>query len=129
MDLYNYYLSRGDERVKEWFGMKDPILTGYILLAYVIAIPLIKYLMKDRKAFELRNFLYLYNFFQVIASFYIFAEILVVAVQSKYSLKCETVNYANDPLAVRMARVLWLYYVIKLVDLIDTVRNCSFYFC
>ena len=106
--------------------MEDPILTLIILAAYILSIILIKFFMKNREAFELKNFLLVYNFFQVVASFYIFYEVLTVAIQSRYSLTCEVVNYSNDSLAVRMARALWLYYVIKLVDLLDTVSKINY---
>jgi hypothetical protein len=102
MDIYNYYLSRGDERVKDWFGMRDPVLPGIILVVYVLSIVAIKRVMANRAAFELKNFLIVYNFLQVLASLYIFVEVLTVAWLSGYSLKCEPVNYSNNPLAVRV---------------------------
>lgn len=62
-----------------------------------------------------------YNLFQVIASFYIFYEILISAVKSRYSLVCQPVDYSNNELSLRMANALWMYYVTKIIDLIDTV--------
>lgn len=119
---YDYYMSRGDERVKDWFGMEDPILTAWILVAYVVSIVGIRIIMNDRKPFELRAFIFIYNIGQVLASFYIFVEILIVSISSKYDLVCEPVNYSpTDKLALRMAKAMWLYYIMKLIDLIDTV--------
>nr|QBO55913.1 elongation of very long chain fatty acid 9c [Brachionus koreanus] len=121
IDSYNYYMSRGDYRVNNWFGMDSPWLTVAVLVFYVLIIYGIKIFMSDRKPFELRGFMILYNFFQVIASFYIFVEVAIVAIRSKYSMFCEPVNYSSDPLAIRMASVLHFYYIMKLVDLLDTV--------
>lgn len=97
---YEYYLSRGgkwnryedvfstfytylrnssikkDERVEKWLFMETPTITCGILIAYVLSIIFIRVSMSKRDAFELRTFLILYNLFQVIASFYIFAEVL-----------------------------------------------------
>ncbi|RNA21616.1 elongation of very long chain fatty acids 4 [Brachionus plicatilis] len=121
VDTYEYYMSRGDDRVKNWLGMETPWLTLAILALYILSINGIKKYMSDRKPFELRIFMIVYNFIQVIASFYIFAEVAIVAIKSKYSMTCEPVNYSNNRLAVRMASVLHFYYLMKLVDLIDTV--------
>ncbi len=55
--------------------MKDPVVTGYILLAYVLSIIAIKIVMAKREAFELKAFLLVYNFLQVLASLYIFVEV------------------------------------------------------
>jgi len=66
---------------------------------------LIKDHMANKKAFELRAFLVLYNFIQVIGSFYVFYEILVTAIKSNYSLVCQPVDYSNDPLAVRVSHL------------------------
>ena len=58
--------------------------------------------MEGRPAFHLKGFLYFYNFIQVAISLYITVEILLVAVESKYSLVCEPVDYSNNPLAIRV---------------------------
>lgn len=84
--------------------MKDPVIPATALLAYVISIVGIKAFMASRQPYELKWFLLVYNFVQVVASFYIFAEILIVAWQSKYSLTCETVDYSDDPLALRVTQ-------------------------
>lgn len=76
IETYHYYMSRGDNRVKNWYGMETPFLTFGILGLYVVAIYWIKQFMSDRKQFELRLFMIIYNFFQVIASFYIFFEVI-----------------------------------------------------
>ncbi len=53
--------------------------------------------------------------------FKLILKILIVAIQSKYSLVCEVVDYSNNPLAMRMASVMWIYFIVKIVDLLDTV--------
>ena len=68
-----------DERVKDWFGMEDPILTAWILVAYVVSIVGIRIVMNDRKPFELRAFIFIYNIGQVLASFYIFVEVISIS--------------------------------------------------
>lgn len=107
--------------------MKDPIMTAWILVAYVLSIIGIRVAMRNRKPFELRSFIIIYNAGQVVASFYIFYEvltpikiiltrkllyllckILVVAIESKYDLVCEPVDYSpTNKLALRV----WVYPV------------------
>jgi hypothetical protein len=55
--------------------MKTPIETTVILIIYAVSIWLIKAIMKDRKAFELRFLLIVYNAFQVLVSLYISIEV------------------------------------------------------
>jgi len=121
IEMYNNILSIGDKRVENWPLMQTPVTTILILISYAFTIWLIKFVMSKRNAFDLRLLLILYNAFQVCVSLYITVEIVTVAVQSKYSLVCETVNYSTDPLPLRMASAMWLYYIIKIVDLLDTV--------
>lgn len=113
-------IKNGDPRINDWTYTTNPIYTIALVIGYFITIGLIQRYMKNRKPYELRGFLLFYNLCQVILSFYMFVEILQVSIQSKYSLVCEPINYSNDPLALRMLNVLWLYYFSKLVDFIDT---------
>lgn len=120
-DIYQYYLSIGDPRVENWMMMKSPMKTIGFMFTYLLALRLIKENMANKKPFELRAFLIVYNFFQVCGSFYIFVELLTVAYLSNYSLVCQPVDYSTDPLAMRMLSVLWYYYMSKLIDFVDTI--------
>jgi len=121
IEVYDHYLARGDERVNGWLLMNSPVGFALILLGYVVSIASIKAFMADRKPFNLKYMLFVYNFLQVWASFYIFWEILSVALQSKYSLVCEPVDYSNNPLSLRILSAMHFYFLIKIVDLLDTV--------
>nr|QBO55934.1 elongation of very long chain fatty acid 9d [Brachionus rotundiformis] len=120
-EIYQYYLNQGDPRVRNWMLMATPIKTILYMIAYLISIPLINKYMENRKPFNLKWFLVIYNFIQVIGSFYIFAELLIVSYKSNYSYVCQTVDYSEDPLAMRMVSVLWFYYISKLIDFVDTL--------
>nr|ATI22178.1 elongase 3 [Brachionus koreanus]QBO55914.1 elongation of very long chain fatty acid 9d [Brachionus koreanus] len=121
VEIYQYYLNQGDPRVRNWMLMTTPIKTILYMIAYLISIPLIKKYMEKREPFKLKGFLIFYNFFQVIGSFYIFSELLIVSYKSNYSYVCQTVDYSEDPLAMRMVSVLWFYYISKLIDFVDTI--------
>lgn len=66
----------GDPRVKDHFLMSGPLPTLMICLTYVI---IVKYLgpkfMENRKPFDLKNTMIVYNVFQVILSSYLFTEV------------------------------------------------------
>ena len=38
-----------------------------------------------------------------------------------YSFRCQPVDYSNNPKALRMARICWLYYISKFTEFFDTV--------
>ena len=76
-DIYQYYLSIGDPRVENWMMMKSPMKTIGFMFTYLLALRLIKENMANKKPFELRAFLIVYNFFQVCGSFYIFVEVFL----------------------------------------------------
>lgn len=122
--IYSRYLTElenGDPRVEKWPLMDTPFKTAAILLVYLILLRGITSYMKDKKPFSLRWPLIIYNSIQVVGSFYVFAEILIVAIQSNYSLTCQVVDYSTDPLPMRMLSALWWFYFSKAIDLFDTM--------
>ncbi|CAF0871662.1 unnamed protein product [Brachionus calyciflorus] len=120
-EIYDSYLSKGDKRVEEWLFMGSFTPSAILLVLYLITVFAIKFFMTNRNPFELKKFLLFYNFCQVIGTFYIFKEILSVAILKSYSLVCQEIDYSDDPLAVRMLRAVWLFYLSKLVDFVDTI--------
>lgn len=76
--------------------------------------------MKDRKPFQLKWLLIVYNGFQVALSSYMFYEFLVSAYLSGYNLTCQPLDSSMDPLSLRMADVSWWYFFSKIIDLADT---------
>jgi hypothetical protein len=102
-DFYKNALLLGDERVENWPTMDTPVIMLLILIFYVLSLITINFIMKHRQQFQLTTFLYFYNFIQVVVSFYIFIEISAVAIESKYSLICEPVDYSTKPLPMRVS--------------------------
>jgi elongation of very long chain fatty acids protein 7 len=58
--------------------------------------------MENRKPFKLRNLLIVYNFAQVLFSIFLFYEASVSGWFSGYSLRCQSVDYSNNPKALRV---------------------------
>lgn len=77
-------------------------------------------LMENRKPFQLRKVLIVYNLFQTLFSFWIFYEYMASGWGVNYSLRCQPVDYSTSPLAMRMARTCWWYYISKFTEFFDT---------
>jgi len=115
------YEHKPDPRVEEWFLMKrwTPIIL--IISSYFIVVLVGPKLMQNQQPFTLRSMLKCYNAIQVIISAYIFKEFLISAIESRYSLTCQPVDYSNSPVALRMAAACWWFFFSKIIDTFDTV--------
>lgn len=101
--------------MKRW----TPIIL--IISSYFITVLIGPKLMQNQQPFTLRSLLKLYNLVQVVISAYIFKEFLISAIESRYSLKCQPVDYSNSPVALRMAAACWWFFFSKIIDTFDTV--------
>lgn len=76
-DLYTDVMeNRSDPRVNDWFLMSGPLPTVCICLTYAFIVKIVgPKLMEDRKPFQLRKTLIVYNFLQVVFSSWLFYEV------------------------------------------------------
>ncbi|XP_059052363.1 elongation of very long chain fatty acids protein AAEL008004-like [Achroia grisella] len=124
--LYNWYRdlidNRGDPRVKDWPMMSSPwpTLAACICYAYCCK-KLGPQLMANRKPFEFRTFLVVYNFIQTVFSAWIFYEYLMSGWWGHYNFTCQLVDYSRSPIAMRMANTCWWYYFSKFTEFADTL--------
>ncbi|XP_065155414.1 very long chain fatty acid elongase AAEL008004-like [Atheta coriaria] len=121
---YYYYLmeTKGDPRTNEWFLMSSPgplltIIATYLYFC-VWAGP---NFMKDRKPFEMKGIIKLYNLVQVILSVLLVYEGLQGGWGHNYSFACQPIDFSEDPRAKRMAGAVYFYFICKLTELLDTV--------
>ncbi|XP_055848572.1 elongation of very long chain fatty acids protein AAEL008004 isoform X2 [Episyrphus balteatus] len=77
--------------------------------------------MRDRKPFQLRQTLIVYNAFQVLLSGYMFYEHLMAGWLNLYNLKCQPVDYSDGPMSKRMLNLCYIYYLSKLTEFADTI--------
>lgn len=111
----------GDKRVKDWFLMSSPLPTMCICLSYAFIVKILgPWLMRDRKPFQLRKTLIIYNFLQVLFSTWLFWEAWDGAWGRGYSLRCEPVDYSTTPSAMRIVSGCWWYYFSKFTEFFDT---------
>lgn len=116
--MYNRY----DPRTIDWFLVRHPGPLLMILASYLYfstsAGP--RY-MRDKKPYELKYVMILYNIGQVFISMYLFYEALAGGWLFDYSYTCQPVDYSDNPKSLRMANAVHLYFMTKLVELLDTV--------
>nr|BBF94995.1 elongation of very long chain fatty acids protein 15 [Orthetrum albistylum] len=114
--------NKSDPRVNDWFLMSSPFPTLMICLTYVYIVKVAgPKFMENRKPFEMRKILIVYNFLQVVFSAWLFYESLVSGWLFHYSFRCQPVDYSYSPLALRMARGCWWYYFSKFTEFFDTI--------
>merc|ERR1711990_1156116 len=107
-----------DPRVDNWLGMASIWPTIIICSAYVYFVKVVgPRLMKDREPYELKNILLVYNFSQVLFSFWMFMEGWGFYISGNYSWHCEPVDYSESPVARRALNLAWWYYFSMLIDL------------
>ncbi|XP_033629683.1 elongation of very long chain fatty acids protein 4-like isoform X2 [Asterias rubens] len=111
---------KGDARVADWLLMKSPVPISCIIIGYLLMVWLGPRLMTDRKPFQLKYFLVVYNFSLVALSIYMCYEFRVTSWKANYSYKCQPVDYSSSVLGLRMADVCWWYFFSKVIETLDT---------
>ncbi|XP_022836081.1 elongation of very long chain fatty acids protein AAEL008004-like isoform X2 [Spodoptera litura] len=120
---FQYYMDKyGDPRTNPWFLMSSPFPTLLICLSYVYLVKVLgPRFMENRKPYELKNVLILYNFLQVVFSAWLFYESMMGGWLNHYSFRCQPVDYTENPKAIRMVHACWWYYFSKFTEFFDTV--------
>ncbi|XP_036832665.1 elongation of very long chain fatty acids protein 7 isoform X2 [Oncorhynchus mykiss] len=120
--LYDEWLKLADPRTENWPLMASPIAQTLIVIAYIYFVTTLgPRLMENRKPFDLKNAMVVYNFSIVGFSIYMIYEYLMSGWANGYSYGCDLVDYSSNPLAVRMAWTCWLYYFSKFIEMLDTI--------
>ncbi|XP_050402286.1 elongation of very long chain fatty acids protein 2 [Patella vulgata] len=113
-----------DPRTKDWLLIANNPVPVWILTALYLAFVIMgPRFMKNRAAFELQWFLILYNLGLVVLSVYMFVEIILSIWDAGYDLFCAKYNgnSRHGAKELRVARVLWWYFISKAIELMDTV--------
>ncbi|XP_074597726.1 very long chain fatty acid elongase AAEL008004-like [Brevipalpus obovatus] len=118
---YNFLMSLADPRVSHLPLMQSPIPTIVICLSYVYFVKILgPALMKNRKPFDVRRLMLVYNFFMVL-----FSVCLIIMGSRRYftdlSFKCAPVNYSQSPEALEELYSSYIYYVSKFIEFLDTI--------
>ncbi|CAL9707531.1 unnamed protein product [Knipowitschia caucasica] len=118
---YDGFLANSDSRTVDWLFMSSPFPQGLIIVGYILFVTVLgPRLMENRKAFDLKNILILYNFSVVALSLYLCYEFVMSGWGTGYSFHCDLVDY-ETPQGYRMAATCWLYYFSKFIEMLDTI--------
>lgn len=118
LSRYDYYLSLGDPRVQSWLLMDTPVATVSISLVYVILCNIVPKILKGR-TIPVYYPVLMYNFGLVLLNLYMVTELILTT--RGYNWRCQEVDYSNDEMPVRTAKVLWWFYFSKVIEMLDTV--------
>lgn len=120
--IAQFFVENQDERTTDWLlsGSMTPLIMILATYLYFCLYAGPRWMAK-RKPFKLENVLIGYNAVQVLLSVVLVYEGIQGGWNGHYDLKCQPVDYSRAPLAMRMARAVWLYYICKVVELLDTV--------
>ncbi|XP_037943320.1 elongation of very long chain fatty acids protein-like [Teleopsis dalmanni] len=95
--------NKSDPRTRNWPLMSSPFPTIAISLTYAYFVKVLgPKLMENRKPFQLRKVLIVYNFAQVIFSAWLFYESCIGGWLNGYNIRCEPVDYSPSPAALRL---------------------------
>ncbi|KAF8783207.1 Elongation of very long chain fatty acids like protein [Argiope bruennichi] len=108
--------------IENKYVLKNPSILYSILLAYVLFVTWIgPALMENRKAFELKNTLIFYNFFQATVNAIIAYEIISNMIEH-WDVRCNVRHNPQLPKLIQRAlKPGWWLYLVKHIDLLDTV--------
>ncbi|XP_055848566.1 elongation of very long chain fatty acids protein 7 isoform X2 [Episyrphus balteatus] len=113
--------NKSDPRTRDWPLMSSPFPTIAISLTYAYFVKVLgPKLMENRKPFQLRKVLIIYNLIQVLFSTYLFYEAAQGGWLNGYNLRCQPVDYSNTPKAIRVASGCWWYFFSKFTEFFDT---------
>ncbi|KAF7279822.1 hypothetical protein GWI33_006705 [Rhynchophorus ferrugineus] len=125
--LHQFYLnlnylisSKGDPRTHDLLFVKSPLPILGILTLYLLFV--LKWgpeYMKNKKPYEMKNVLMIYNLTQVLCNFYMFKE--TIAIWKEYSWICQPIDTSNSESSLTMIFYVHFYFLNKISDLLDTV--------
>nr|CAD7409888.1 unnamed protein product [Timema poppensis] len=122
IDWYDFvFFKLADPRVKDW-----PLIGSPVYLLVIVALYLFFVLvagpkfMENRRPYDLKKIIAVYNILQVLANAYLFYGTLTSGWTDKIGLGCYPIKYEDDP-DLKLAGMVWKIFILKIVDLLDTI--------
>ncbi|XP_069697701.1 very long chain fatty acid elongase 7-like [Periplaneta americana] len=123
--VYSTYLQvvydLADRRTRDWFLTGSPWTFLLLLGSYLYFVNSGPRFMKNRPVYNIDGIIGIYDIAQVIICSYLFIKGITFGWGTKLRLFCEPVDTSNSPLANEMALWVWMLYMTKMLDLLDTV--------
>lgn len=93
-----------DPRTVGWFLVSSPGPTLTIVVTYIyFCVSAGPRYMKERKPYDLKNTMIIYNFIQVLLSLFLVHEGVVAGWLNDYNFICQPVDYSYNPNPVRVS--------------------------
>lgn len=110
-----------DYRVRNWMLM-SPLSCVTIMILYMYFVKVLgPKLMKHRKPLNLNNLMIFYNGCQVLFNLYLVRAAAILISKNLGTIHCSIPDYTDSPYGMFEAFSTYLYYISKVVDLLDTV--------
>ncbi|CAH0391946.1 unnamed protein product [Bemisia tabaci] len=78
--------------------------------------------MEKRKPFNVDRIMIVYNIIQIVLCSWVTIEAFkMIAWSGDFNWMCEPIDYGDNPKTRRIIRMVWVYYMLKILDLLDTV--------
>jgi len=122
INLYDFYFfDFADKRVENWFLMRDIFSPITVIILYLLAIyHVLPNYMQNRKPYNLRWILMIYNVIQIISCIWLIYGIATSGWTTHLTLGCEPVDYSDNPMSVRMLNYVWWTMMLKMLEMIET---------
>jgi elongation of very long chain fatty acids protein 7 len=119
--LQKYIDENGDPRVKDYYFLNQPSAILLVTILYVLGVTVIgPKLMQNRKPFELKNTLIIYNALQVVLSYVVFHRMWNIWMY-QYNWRCEPFVTDADETQYYIINTGYIYYLSKYTEFLDTI--------
>ncbi|XP_043267026.1 elongation of very long chain fatty acids protein AAEL008004-like [Venturia canescens] len=111
-----------DPRTSNWFLIGSPWPGALIIFSYLYFVQVCgPRWMINKKPYNLYSIMQIYNVVQIALSAYLLYKALELGWLGYYNFTCEPVDYSMNPRSLEIASTVWLYFIVKIIDLLDTV--------
>lgn len=118
--VWSFYLpaGKGHPDIQTWFLM-DPYQHFFALFCYYAIVACLVIYMKDKQKVDVFYFQQIYNVSMVLLSLYMGVEGIRQFILGGYSFFNNGISAHDD--GIGMARIIWVYYLSKIPEWLDTV--------
>ncbi|XP_063230554.1 very long chain fatty acid elongase 7-like [Bacillus rossius redtenbacheri] len=122
LDLYTHVNEDlADPRTKNWMFLSSPWQVVAIVALYLyFCLRLGPRLMRHRPPFDVDRLIVAFDLFQILTCGWLTVQGFL-HIPGKIRFYCEPVDYSDNEIAVRIAGYVWVYFMLKIMDLLDTV--------